>query len=61
MPYFEELCRRHRKLPASVRRTRLGIMVMIYPAIWWGWALPLELVVARQVRDPGFVHPRQGA
>ena len=22
----------------------LGIMVMIYPAIWWGWAPPLELV-----------------
>ena len=22
----------------------LGIMVMIYPAIWWGWTPPLELV-----------------
>ena len=22
----------------------LGIMVMIYPPIWWGWAPPLELV-----------------
>ena len=22
----------------------LGIMVMMYPAIWWGWAPPLELV-----------------
>ena len=22
----------------------LGIMVMIYPALWWGWAPPLELV-----------------
>ena len=22
----------------------LGIMVMIFPAIWWGWAPPLELV-----------------
>ena len=22
----------------------LGIMVMIYPTIWWGWAPPLELV-----------------
>ena len=22
----------------------LGVMVMIYPAIWWGWAPPLELV-----------------
>ena len=22
----------------------LGILVMIYPAIWWGWAPPLELV-----------------
>ena len=22
----------------------LGIMVMIYPAVWWGWAPPLELV-----------------
>ena len=22
----------------------IGIMVMIYPAIWWGWAPPLELV-----------------
>ena len=22
----------------------LGFMVMIYPAIWWGWAPPLELV-----------------
>ena len=22
----------------------LGIMVMIYPAIWWGWSPPLELV-----------------
>ncbi len=22
----------------------LGIMVMIYPAIWWGWAPPLEVI-----------------
>jgi peptide/nickel transport system permease protein len=22
----------------------LGVMVMIFPAIWWGWAPPLELV-----------------
>ena len=22
----------------------LGVMVMIYPAIWWGWAPPLELI-----------------
>ena len=22
----------------------LGIMVMIYPVVWWGWAPPLELV-----------------
>ena len=22
----------------------LGIMVMIYPAIWWGWSPPLELI-----------------
>ena len=22
----------------------LGIMVMIYPAIWWGWAPPMEMV-----------------
>ena len=22
----------------------LGVMVMIYPTIWWGWAPPLELV-----------------
>ena len=22
----------------------LGIMVMIYPAIWWGWAPPMELI-----------------
>ena len=22
----------------------LGIMVMIYPAIWWGWAPPVELI-----------------
>jgi peptide/nickel transport system permease protein len=22
----------------------LGIMVMIYPAVWWGWTPPLELV-----------------
>ena len=22
----------------------LGIMVMIFPAIWWGWAPPLELI-----------------
>ena len=22
----------------------LGIMVMIYPAIWWGWSPPMELV-----------------
>ena len=22
----------------------LGIMVMIFPTIWWGWAPPLELV-----------------
>ena len=28
----------------------LGIMVMIYPAIWWGWAPPLELVSF--IKDP---------
>ena len=28
----------------------LGIMVMIFPAIWWGWAPPLELVSFRE--DP---------
>ena len=28
----------------------LGIMVMIYPAIWWGWSPPLELVPFSQ--DP---------
>ena len=28
----------------------LGIMVMIYPAIWWGWAPPLELVAITE--DP---------
>ena len=22
----------------------LGVMVMIYPAIWWGWTPPLKLV-----------------
>ncbi len=22
----------------------LGVMVMIYPAIWWGWSPPLELI-----------------
>ena len=22
----------------------LGVMVMIYPTIWWGWSPPLELV-----------------
>ena len=22
----------------------LGIMVMLYPAIWWGWSPPLELI-----------------
>ena len=22
----------------------LGIMVMIYPAIWWGWSPPMELI-----------------
>ena len=38
----------------------LGIMVMIYPAIWWGWAPPLELVAFTE--DPlgnlwGFLIP----
>ena len=28
----------------------LGIMVMIYPAIWWGWSPPLELIPFTQ--DP---------
>ena len=28
----------------------LGIMVMIYPAIWWGWAPPMELVTLTE--DP---------
>ena len=28
----------------------LGIMVMIYPATWWGWAPPLELVALTE--DP---------
>ena len=28
----------------------LGIMVMVYPAIWWGWSPPLRLV--RFVDDP---------
>ena len=22
----------------------LGIMVMIYPAIWWGWSLPMKMI-----------------
>jgi len=38
----------------------LGIMVMIYPAIWWGWSPPLELVSL--TKDPlgnlgGFLIP----
>ncbi|MDE0024809.1 MAG: ABC transporter permease [Spirochaetaceae bacterium] len=28
----------------------LGIMVMIYPAIWWGWSPPLELITLSE--DP---------
>ena len=28
----------------------LGIMVMIYPSIWWGWTPPLELIAFRE--DP---------
>ena len=28
----------------------LGIMVMVYPAIWWGWSPPLRLV--RFIDDP---------
>ena len=28
----------------------LGMMVMLYPAIWWGWSPPLELIKFRQ--DP---------
>ena len=28
----------------------LGIMVMIYPAIWWGWSPPMELVFFKE--DP---------
>ena len=28
----------------------LGIMVMIYPAIWWGWAPPMEVI--RFTEDP---------
>ena len=28
----------------------LGIMVMIYPSIWWGWTPPLELISFRE--DP---------
>ena len=31
----------------------LGIMVMIYPAIWWGWAPPLELVAFPAVDSRG--------
>ena len=26
----------------------LGIMVMLYPAIWWGWSPPLELIRFRE-------------
>ena len=38
----------------------LGIMVMIYPAIWWGWSPPLELIAFTE--DPlgnlwGFLIP----
>ena len=28
----------------------LGIMVMIYPALWWGWSPPMEVIPFRQ--DP---------
>ena len=28
----------------ATRNFWLGVMVMIYPAIWWGWAPPMELV-----------------
>ena len=28
----------------------LGVMVMIYPSIWWGWTPPLELISFRE--DP---------
>ena len=28
----------------------LGIMVMIYPAIWWGWSPPMKFVPF--VEDP---------
>ena len=28
----------------------LGVMVMIYPAIWWGWSPPLELIPFKE--DP---------
>ena len=39
----------------------LGIMVMIYPAIWWGWAPPLELVSfhRRPAGQSGGVHHSQ--
>ena len=38
----------------------LGIMVMIYPAIWWGWSPPIELISF--TKDPlgnlaGFIIP----
>ena len=38
----------------------LGIMVMIYPAIWWGWSPPMELISF--TKDPlgnlaGFIIP----
>ena len=29
----------------------LGTMVMIYPAIWWAWSPPMELIV-RSPEDP---------
>ena len=28
----------------------LGMMVMLYPAIWWGWSPPVELIKFKQ--DP---------
>jgi len=30
---------------------RLGMMVMIYPAIWWGWSPPMEYIPITE--DPG--------
>ena len=39
----------------------LGIMVMIYPATWWGWAPPLELVAFYRgsAGESGGVHHSQ--